>query len=176
MPSPEAVPSAAPPKTATSGLAIGSLVSGVTCIAPAAIIMGHIALSRIKSSDGRLGGRGMAIAGLVLGYLGLASYLFLIPSMFIGARAWKAGSDRAACIITQRNLQQEVRAYQNEIGLAPGDPLDIEEAIASRASALSCPAGGSYEFSATVPPTGGLVVKCSHADDLNHAPADHANW
>lgn len=33
------------------------------------IIFGHIALSKIKHSNGALGGRGMAIAGLILGYI-----------------------------------------------------------------------------------------------------------
>jgi type IV pilus assembly protein PilA len=38
----------------------------------AAIVLGHVALSQIKKSAGRLTGRGMAIAGLVLGYAGVA--------------------------------------------------------------------------------------------------------
>jgi hypothetical protein len=37
-----------------------------------AIIFGHLSLSDIKKSAGRLKGQGMAIAGLVLGYLGIA--------------------------------------------------------------------------------------------------------
>ncbi len=63
----------------TSALAIWSLVTGILgfcCIGPfgilPAIICGHMALSRMKQSGGQLGGGGMAIAGLVLGYLGLA--------------------------------------------------------------------------------------------------------
>ena len=44
-----------------------------------AIVFGHIALSQIKKSAGRLGGRGIAIAGLVLGYLGIA----IIPPILI---------------------------------------------------------------------------------------------
>lgn len=60
-----------PPQT--SGLAITSLVLGcfgclgVTAIG--AVICGHIALSNIGKSAGRLTGSGMAIAGLVMGYL-----------------------------------------------------------------------------------------------------------
>jgi len=37
-----------------------------------AIILGHLSLSEIKNSAGRLGGQGLAIAGLVLGYAGVA--------------------------------------------------------------------------------------------------------
>ncbi len=66
-----------------SGLAITSLVCGIlglfgicpftfdiTAIASiVAIICGHIALSQIKKSGGMLQGKGMAIAGLIMGYL-----------------------------------------------------------------------------------------------------------
>ncbi len=37
----------------------------------AAIVMGHVALRQIYRSGGRQTGRGVAIAGLALGYLGL---------------------------------------------------------------------------------------------------------
>ncbi len=55
------------------GQAIAALVLGLipcTCVPSLlAIIFGHIALSKIDQSGGELKGRGMAIAGLVLGYL-----------------------------------------------------------------------------------------------------------
>src|SRR5205823_14978879 len=61
----------------TSGLAIASMVLGIVWVfwvgSLLAVIFGHVALSQIKRSVGTLGGRGMAIAGLVLGYLGLAT-------------------------------------------------------------------------------------------------------
>lgn len=81
-----ATPYAAPvPVTpgATSGKAIGSLACGLLFFFfPAslvAIILGHISLSDIKKSGGRLEGRGLAIAGLVLGYAGIA----FIPMILI---------------------------------------------------------------------------------------------
>jgi len=43
-----------------------------------AVIFGHISLSTMKRSMGRLAGRGMAIAGLVLGYVGVASLVLVI--------------------------------------------------------------------------------------------------
>jgi hypothetical protein len=45
-----------------------------------AVVFGHVALGQIERSQGRLGGRGLAIAGLVLGYIGLfflAGYIVL---------------------------------------------------------------------------------------------------
>ena len=166
-------------KQTTSGLAIASLLTGITCIAPAAIICGHISLSQIKASAGHLTGRGMAIAGTILGYVGLVSYLLALPVLFIGARAWKRGSDRAACILTQRNIQQAVRSYQSTNHLEPGAPLDMKAVLASlqmETLTLTCPAGGTLRISETIPPTGVLVATCPHADDLGHAPAEHGSW
>jgi hypothetical protein len=65
----------------TSGKAIGSLICGIINIFPlfiVAVILGHLALSDIKKSAGRLTGRGLAIAGLVLGYLGVAFIPFIL--------------------------------------------------------------------------------------------------
>jgi type IV pilus assembly protein PilA len=65
-----------------SSKAIASLVLGlfsfIILAAIPAIVFGHIALSEIKKSAGRLQGRGMAIAGLVLGYLGIAVLPFTL--------------------------------------------------------------------------------------------------
>ena len=65
-------------------MAIASLVLGILGFAAygicaiLAIIFGHCALSTINKSGGRLGGRGMAIAGLVQGYIWLGIYLILL--------------------------------------------------------------------------------------------------
>ena len=75
----------APPQT--NGKAIASLILGVFFfLLPAAIvavILGHMSLSEIRKSAGRLKGAGLAIAGLVLGYMGLA----VIPILIIAAIA-----------------------------------------------------------------------------------------
>lgn len=81
----------APP---TSGWAIASLATGIASyfIVPfigaiAAIIFGHIALNEIKAAQGRIEGRGMAVTGLVLGYVHIAlavcAVLFFL-AFFIG--------------------------------------------------------------------------------------------
>ncbi len=67
----------------TSVKAIVSLVFGLFIFffpfSIVAIVFGHLSLSEIKKSAGRLTGDGMAIAGLVLGYAGVAA----IPVMLI---------------------------------------------------------------------------------------------
>jgi hypothetical protein len=66
----------------TSGKAIFSLVCGaIFLILPfsfVAVIWGYLALSEIRKSPGRLTGKGMAIAGIALGYIGVALTVFLI--------------------------------------------------------------------------------------------------
>jgi len=67
-----ATPAAPAQPQQTSGMAIGSLICGLLpffILTPiAAVVLGHMALSQIKHSAGRLEGKGIAIAGLVLGY------------------------------------------------------------------------------------------------------------
>lgn len=72
-------------------LAIISLVSAFL-ISLAAIITGHLALSQIKKSGEK--GRGLALAGLILGYLGiLASAVFLIVTLAVIIPASSAAID-----------------------------------------------------------------------------------
>lgn len=95
-PSQYAVPYGAMPG-ATSGLAIASMVCGICCLfmcyfagicGLAAVICGHMALGRISQSPVPVGGRGMAIAGLILGYLGiLISVAFIVMMVFAFSRA-----------------------------------------------------------------------------------------
>ena len=64
----------------TSGLAIASMVLGILWIywigSILAVIFGHIAMAQTKRKGE--GGRGMAIAGLILGYIGIAFLLLII--------------------------------------------------------------------------------------------------
>lgn len=66
-----------------SGKATASLICGILlCLIPfssvAAVVLGHLALSEIKKSAGRMAGHGSAVAGLVLGYVGLALVPFIL--------------------------------------------------------------------------------------------------
>ncbi len=77
----------------TSGLAITSLVCGivglVTCtLIPGipAVICGHLAMSQIANSPTPMVGRGMALAGLVCGYLLVLIMLsFIVMMIFLFA-------------------------------------------------------------------------------------------
>jgi hypothetical protein len=71
-----------PPPAETNGMAIASLVAGFLWLgwlgSFAAVVFGHVALSQIKESQGRQTGRGTAIAGLALGYSGVATLVLVM--------------------------------------------------------------------------------------------------
>ena len=72
----------------TSGLAIASLVLGVFWLyglgSVLAVIFGSVALRNINRSNGWVTGKGMAIAGLVLGIIGLIVFAILIFGLTFG--------------------------------------------------------------------------------------------
>lgn len=69
-------PPVVPARGVTSGLAIASVVTGFLWFlgmgSLVAVILGHMALRDIRSSNGAKSGEGLAVGGLVLGYGGLA--------------------------------------------------------------------------------------------------------
>ena len=72
------------PAGPTSGMAIASLVCSLLGIGLVGVILGHLALSEIKKSNGYTQGRGLAIAGLIIGYLQIAAGVALILFFIIG--------------------------------------------------------------------------------------------
>jgi hypothetical protein len=77
-------PKAAPTKT--NGLAVASLVLGLLTLCGLgsllAVIFGHVSLSQIRNSGGSQSGRGMAVAGLTLGYIVLGFMLLILVTTF----------------------------------------------------------------------------------------------
>ncbi len=87
-PAPVIVPAAAPPQVVyvegrrTNGFAIASMVLGILWIywigSILALVFGYIARSQIRRSEGMQSGGGMAIAGIVLGWIGIGVLVLLI--------------------------------------------------------------------------------------------------
>ena len=99
-----------------SGLAICSLVFAliglitVGIFSIPAVIIGHLALRRIKVSAGTLSGRGLAMAGLIIGYLGIVFIPILVA---VGFAAGKAATGkvrdlktRSAAIALDASIEQ----------------------------------------------------------------------
>jgi len=95
--------------------------------------------------------------------------------LFVGARAWKKGSDRAACIMNTRNIQQAVRSYQNMNDLKPGAPLPWNKIVGPDAFLDKRPTclEGTYTFATSIPQAGKLACTCSNPD---HAVSNHDDW
>jgi len=83
----------------TSSLAIASLVSGILgwTLLPfigtlVAIVTGHMARGEIRRSAGALDGDGLAIGGLILGWLSALLWIvgLVVIFMFLGGLAWLA--------------------------------------------------------------------------------------
>lgn len=102
----------------TNGKAIASLALGLFSLIPLlsviAVVLGHLALSEIRKSSGRMKGEGMAVAGLVLGYLGTGFFLIVlvaaiaIPSLL---RA-RISANEASAVQSIRTLNQAELRYQ----------------------------------------------------------------
>jgi len=70
-----------PAAVGTNGLAIASLITGLLGLNVLAIIFGFIALSQIKKTG--QGGRGMAIAGIIIGFATLIIGIIMLVWVFI---------------------------------------------------------------------------------------------
>ena len=84
-PAPPPPPSPAPvyvQPQGTNGFAVASLVLGILWIfwvgSVLALVFGFIALNQIRSGGDRQGGKGLAIAGIVLGCVGVAMLLLTL--------------------------------------------------------------------------------------------------
>ena len=81
-----------------NGMGVASLVLGILglvfwlffgwILSIIAVILGHVAKSQIDKSNGTQQGRGMAIAGLVMGWIGVAFLILLIVLGLLGAASF----------------------------------------------------------------------------------------
>ena len=122
--------------------------------------------------------------------------LALTSIIFIGARAWRRGGDRANCVLALRSVQVATRSYQNLYGYSYGGQSnaencsqDIAEHLLARGyiannsyrqihGVMPCPAGGSYTCAApdVFPQAGQLYMECSLGGSDEHVPTSHADW
>jgi len=124
---------------------------------------------------------GMTLLELTVVILVLLS---LISILFIGARAWKKGSDRAGCVMQIRNVQQGVRSYSNLAGFIPGSTVTswTGSVIGSGKFVEKtpvCPAAGTYAYATdtVIPAIGTLAMTCSLSPSPTiHVPASYTEW
>jgi len=77
------------PVPATNGMAVASLVLGIIWLfwvgSILAVIFGYVGKGQIDRSGGSQGGRGLAIAGITLGWVGVGFLVLTIVLAIIGA-------------------------------------------------------------------------------------------
>lgn len=103
----------------TDGKAIASLVLGITSIVLCltfltgipAIILGHMSRASIRRSMGRLKGDGLALAGLILGYISLPSVLILVAMVIPNVMRARIGANESAARNTLRTINTAQVTY-----------------------------------------------------------------
>lgn len=152
----------------TSGMAIASLIFGVLFLFPLnilAIIFGHISLSQIKKSAGRLGGKGLAIAGRVLGYLGIAA--IAIPNL-LRARIAANESSAVSAVITINAAQVSYQAAYPTTGYAPDlQSLAGRSACAAPSPTQACLIEGRLALATTPPGLNGYIFAMARSADAS---------
>jgi hypothetical protein len=152
------------PAIKNSPLATWSLVLGILglvflvfCIGPLfaipAVICGHMAYSRIKRSGGAQAGDGLALAGLIMGYITLALAVVIIPMLaaiaipnFIAARDT---ARKNVCITHLRQIEMAKQQWALENHKSGSDvptPEDLDRYINGGFNSLHCPADGIYSI------------------------------
>jgi predicted PurR-regulated permease PerM len=73
----------------TSGMAIASLVLGILWVywlgSILALIFGYLAKSEIRRSEEKMEGNGLATAGIILGWVGVGTLVFMLVLVIIAA-------------------------------------------------------------------------------------------
>ena len=148
---------------------------------------------KTQSSPRTVGAPGLTLLELTVVILVLMS---LVAILFIGARGWKNGTDRATCILKIRNVQIATRSYQNLYGFtagglpfASGGTQNIgahlfekgyieQETYENTQGTKPCPGNGTYStpFPDVFPQVGALYMVCSLSNPSNHVPQIHADW
>ncbi len=160
------------PEIKNCGLAVWSLVLGImaivlsaVCIGPLfaipAVICGHIAYSRVRRSQGQLTGDGLALGGLITGYLSIAliPVIILLAAIaipnFVKARVT---TQKNACVNNLRIIdgaKQQWALENHKDASATPMPADLDKYIQHGFASLQCPQGGIYTINAV-----GLAPTC----------------
>lgn len=146
QPAPPAFPArtTSPVAASTSGMAIASFVLGISTLLVCflsgipAVILGHLARSEIRRSQGRIDGDGMAVAGLILGYLSLVVPLILgiIFAVMLGVMGMNTQKfvEIATAKISVQQLENSARQVSIALAMYASDhggkyPETLEELV-----------------------------------------------
>jgi prepilin-type processing-associated H-X9-DG protein len=114
-----AMTAAPAPPAKTSGMAMASLICGIFgCLgitAIAGVVLGIIALLKINRSEGRLGGFGVAVAGICVSGFMLISGVPILAGLMLPALAKAKGRAQTVnCMSNLKQLALATRMYAND--------------------------------------------------------------
>jgi hypothetical protein len=129
--------SMSPPSPTMDGKAMASLLLGFLSIVPLsifagvpAVVLGHLSRASVRRSQGRLKGSGLALAGLIMGYLSLALFPVVfftgiaIPHLFRGQIA----VNEASALNTLRSINYAATTYHVEHNAYPATLQELGSA------------------------------------------------
>ena len=172
-------------KKKTPGIAIASLVFGCLFIIPflgmlfslTAIVLGIVALVKISKNKEELCGMGLAVAGIVLGGIGIifipvimGILAALIIPLFVNTQinAYEANAEA-----TLRMISSEYEMFAAENGYYPKNITDAVELEGSNEYTFSCQTLGDSEYRCQATPvdcgtTGVKVFSMDQTGVLDH--------
>ena len=152
----------------SSAAAVWSLVLGILsflCLGPLmgipAIICGHTARANIRHSAGSLTGSGMALAGLIMGYITTVVFIVVFVFGILGGIAIpsfmkaRETSQKNACVNNMRMMEASKEQWALETKQAQGATVDTAACLMYMKTTPVCPAGGTYTWT-----TIGVNVRC----------------
>jgi hypothetical protein len=124
-----------PPPKPNSSLAVVSLVFGIIqfFVCPiiggiVAIVTGHVARGRAKRSQGAEGGAGMALAGVILGYAGIALTILVIVGAVVLFGVWGDDIERISLREEAHEFVDEAQREAEITGADVRDPFVLSQA------------------------------------------------
>lgn len=151
----------------TSGMAVTSLVLGISgffCLVTAipGLILGFLAMKKIKASEGRMGGHSMALAGTIVSGVAMlmsVAIIALYAALLLPALAKaKSRAQTISCVNNLKQLSLAVRMYagdNNDNFPAATNWCDAISPLAGSPRIFQCPGDAAqlrsgYAFNAAV--------------------------
>lgn len=153
---------AAPPGAKTNGFAIAALVCPLVACGIGSIlgiIFGHIARGQIKRTGD--GGSGLALAGLIIGYVTLGLGILAIVALAVFAHTFNG---EAAAVSNARDIERQIVRLASVRGVSPRD----REVVVRVAQGTCC--GEASGSNVTLGSTGVPVGVATSAD------LEHVGW
>lgn len=148
--------SSSPNQPQTAKLAIWSLVLGVLSLACLslfagipAVVCGHKARRQIRESGGSVQGAGLALGGLITGYLSIIGFVIAIMVAVPFVLKARTATQTALCVNNLRTIDFAKEQWSQENDKKPTDAPTAEEInslMEKPFNTLTCPLGGKYSI------------------------------